>query len=100
MFDTENFQPLVGKAVKNQIAFKIIHTPRADVFQICPAKFPQPPFERLQRQALNRPVNRLKKPARGGGVVVIDVLEVAERIQFGGVADEDSGAIHAARAAK
>jgi hypothetical protein len=69
VFDTENLQPHSGEAVENQVIFKTINTPRTDVLQIPAAKFPQPAFQRLQRQIFNRTVDRLEKAQRGFGII-------------------------------
>ena len=98
MLDAKNFQSHSGKAVENQIIFKIIHAPRTDVLQILAAKFSQPAFERLQRESLNRQVNRLQKTGCGGGVVFQDALEVTVGVQLGVVPDKNFHPVHAARA--
>jgi hypothetical protein len=87
MLDAENLQPRSGETVENQVIFKIIHTPRTDVLQIPAAKFPEPAFQRLPRQIFHRAVNCLEKATRRFGIVFADILEVAERVQFGGVTD-------------
>jgi hypothetical protein len=69
VFDAKNFQSHFREAVENQIIFKIIHAPRADVLQIPAAKFSQPAFQRLQRQVFNCAINRFEKPERGFGIV-------------------------------
>ncbi len=100
VFDAENFQPRSGKAIENQVIFKIIHAPRTDVLQILAAKFSQPAFQWLQRQIFNRAINRFEKIKRGFRIVFADVLKLAERIQFGGVTDKNFNLVQAARAAK
>jgi hypothetical protein len=78
MLDAENFQSHSVETIKDQVVLKIIHAPRADVFQIPAAKFSQPAFERLPHESLNRQVNRFQKTGGGGGVVFQDALEVTE----------------------
>src|SRR6266702_2259050 len=100
MLDAENFQSRSGEAVEDQIVFKIIQAPRTDILQIPAAKFPQPALQRLARQVFNRTVNRLEKAQRGFGIAFVEVLEIAERVQFGGMTDENFNPVQAARAAK
>lgn len=57
-----------------------------------------PAFERLQRQLFDRVINRFKKADCGIGVEFEEALEIAERVQFGIVTDENFDAIHAAAA--
>jgi len=61
MLDAENLQSHSGKAVENQVIFKIIHASRTDVLQIPAAKFPQPAFQWLQSQIFHCAVNGLEK---------------------------------------
>jgi hypothetical protein len=100
VFDAKDFQSHSGKAVENQIIFKIIHAPGTDVLQIPAAKFSQPAFQWLQRQIFNRAINRFEKMKRGFRIGFTDVLEVAEGVQFSVVTDEDFNLVQAARAAK
>ena len=72
MLDTENFQSHSGKAIENQIIFKIIHSPRANVLQSFASKLSQPAFQRLQRQVFNRAINRFEKVNRGFRIVFAD----------------------------
>ena len=96
MLDPENLQSWFSETIKNQIVFKIIHAPGADVLQIAPAKMAQPAFERLQRQIFHGVIHGFKKAARGVGIVLEEVLEVTECVQLGIVTNEDFNRLHAA----
>ena len=96
MLDPEDFQSWFRETIKNQIVFKTVHPPGADVLQIAPAEMSQSAFERLQRQILHGMIHGFQKAARGVRIVFEDVLEIAERVQLGIVTDEDFHRLHAA----
>jgi len=96
MLDPENLQSWFSETIKNQIVFKIVHAPGADVLQITPAKMSESAFERLQRQVFHSVVNGFKKAERGVRIAFEEVLEITERVQLGIVTDEDFNRLHAA----
>lgn len=92
----ENFQSWFRETIKDQIVFKIVHPPGADILQISPPKMSQPAFERVQRQILYGRIHGFKKAERGVRIVFEDALEITERVQLGIVPDEDFNPVHAA----
>lgn len=98
MLDTQNFQPHSGEPVENQIVLEIIHAPRSDIFQIFAWEFSQAAFQRLQGEAVNRPVNRFQKSKGGIWAVFQNALEVTAGVQLGIVSDKYFNPVHAAEA--
>lgn len=83
MFDSQNFQSLTREAVKNQVILKAIHAPGPNIFQSSHTEWPRSSFPWLLNKASNGFVNRFQESSRGIRVAYVNLLEVAERIQFG-----------------
>ncbi len=94
MLDSQNFQSLFSRSIKDEVVLEILDTPRADAAQIFAFESTQPADERMFAERCDGTVNCLKEAECCFGIVLVDALEIAECIQLGIVTDKDFNAAH------